>query len=59
MKTKIFTKKLNLNKQTISNLKSDEMTKINGGGTRVTCTIMTCGHVTLCEACSSDPPTVC
>jgi hypothetical protein len=30
-------KKLNLNKKTISNLKSDEMKKVNGGGTNHTC----------------------
>lgn len=32
MKTKIFEKKLNLNKKTIANLKPGEMAQANGGG---------------------------
>lgn len=46
MKTKKITKKLELNKETITNLGNDEMRKVQGGGVSIlfscACSIISC-----------------
>jgi hypothetical protein len=56
MKTKKITKKLDLNKKTITNLRDEEMRKAQGGGNSL---LFTCGHSLLsCVICSA-PYTTC
>ncbi len=45
MKSKDFTKKLSLNKETIVHLEAEDLNKVKGGATRLTCLI------TLCYVC--------
>ena len=59
MKPKTFPKKLNLNKKTISNLKSDEMVQIKGGTSIKVCTIITCGGLSVCLACDTADISFC
>ena len=61
MKFKTSPKKLNLNKQTISDLKSYEMEQIKGGFSIRLCTLplMTCGGASFCEVCSTNVQTFC
>jgi len=62
MRTKKITRKLTLNKQTISNLKDDEMTKLKGGATvaltecRTVCitNCRPCTIVSWCYQCITD-----
>jgi hypothetical protein len=56
MKTKKISKKLILNKQTITHLRNGEMTKVAGGAT-ILCP--TYGGDTLCYICSTNYPTIC
>jgi len=42
MKKVKLEKKLNLNKKTITNLKSGEMKEVKGGGTKHTCVLSIC-----------------
>ncbi|HLP47939.1 MAG TPA: class I lanthipeptide [Candidatus Kapabacteria bacterium] len=51
MKTKKINKKLILNKETISNLKNDEMNRLKGGET-IEFTICRTKCVTGCKACT-------
>lgn len=56
MKKKLFSKKLMLNKMTISNLTSEEMAKSRAGTNDKTCGGETCETQHIC--CPSSPPCV-
>lgn len=66
MKTKSFHKKLSLNKNTVVNLDNNDMDKLKGGETTLTCgacgTLVSCypTHcktcMTLCDDCFTQAP---
>ncbi|MDQ1354756.1 MAG: hypothetical protein QG657_5065 [Acidobacteriota bacterium] len=68
MRTKKITRKLSLNKQTISNLKDDEMSNLNGGIETYVLTVCrtvcisncrTCTAVSFCYQCMTDEFSIC
>ena len=55
MKTKNFTKKLSLNKATVSHLTNEEQIHLMGGGTTRPNTVCeTCMEPTVCMSCVTD-----
>lgn len=54
MKTKKFNKKLSLGKRTVSDLNTNEMLNVNGGGETMTQVCFSCvvTCMTLCEICT-------
>jgi natural product precursor len=67
MRTKKITRKLSLNKETISNLKDEEMTRLNGGATvaltvcRTVCitNCRPCTVISWCYQCMTDEASAC
>jgi hypothetical protein len=59
MKTKIFDKKLNLNKQTIADLKDGQMNKIKGGVNTKDRTLCATRCISGCETITCCDYTVC
>lgn len=66
MRTTKINRKLILNKQTISNLKDDEMSNLNGGATGLTVcksvcvtNCRTCSYISFCIQCATDEVSAC